>query len=389
MIHLITKTPFFSDFTEHKSIDTLAFFASAFFVVHPIQTQAVTYIVQRFESLSTTFYLVAIIYYIKLRTNSTGRCVFCFIACFVSSILAMKTKEIAFTIPITIAMFEFLFITGKSKKRLFILLPIILLVLLIPMTLVNGDISRLLYSYSTAKTIKMSHYNYVITQFPVMLTYFKLLFIPTNLNLDYDYPIYTSFFQIKVLAGFATVASLITIAFYFIYLSQKIEGTARYYLRLFSFGTLWYFITLSVESGLVPLDDTIFEHRLYLPSIGFFIAIFSILEAFPINKRISIFFSKKRKEVVFAILIIFLCIATVQRNEVWKSDVTLWEDTVKKSPDKWRCRYILSKAYIAAGRIEDAMAEVEKALFLSPESFKSYSKNGIIYLKPSSKYNGT
>ncbi|MBF0556664.1 MAG: tetratricopeptide repeat protein [Nitrospirae bacterium] len=382
MIHLITKAPFFSDFTDHKSIGTLAFFASAFFVVHPIQTQAVTYIVQRFESLSTTFYLVSIIYYIKLRTNLTGRCVFCFIVSLVSSILAMKTKEIAFTIPIIIVLFEYLFITVKSKKRLFILLPIILLILLIPLTLVNGDIMRIIHSYGNAKTVKMSHYNYVITQFPVMLTYFKLLFIPTNLNLDYDYPIYKSFFQFKVLAGFITVASIITIALYLIYLSRKMVGTEKYYLRLFSFGMLWFFITLSVESGLVPLDDVIFEHRLYLPSIGFFIALFSILEAFAINKQIRIFFSEKRKEAALAILIILLCIATVERNKVWQSDVTLWEDTVKKSPDKWRCRYILSKAYTSAGRYDTAVVELEKAVRLSPNSFRSYSNHGNIYLKP-------
>lgn len=74
MINMIASSSYFSGFTQCKSIEMMAFFAAAFFVIHPVHTQSVTYIVQRFESLATTFYLVSIIYYIKLRTTSDGGC---------------------------------------------------------------------------------------------------------------------------------------------------------------------------------------------------------------------------------------------------------------------------------------------------------------------------
>lgn len=70
------------------------------------------------------------------------------------------------------------------------------------------------------------------------------------------------------------VVSIISITIYCIYLSERLEGAAKYYLRLFSFGSIWFFVTLSVQSDLVQLADIIYEPRLYLPSIGFFIALF-------------------------------------------------------------------------------------------------------------------
>lgn len=408
MILLITITPFFADFAEHKSIRTLAFLASAFFVVHPVQTQSVTYLVQRFEALATTFYLVSIIFFIKLGTSSGRTRISYFAACFISTSLAMKTKEVAFTIPIMLLLTEFLFFTPvKRKNRLIILLPILLLIVIVPLTIVHGNIRQLPNSYNivnnerssfqrvadednpnedksnapvsdkSVKAVKSSHYTYAISQFPVMLTYFRILFFPLNLNLDYDYPMYVSFLQTKVLAGAATVMAIITLVVYFIYRSGRHNGTAKYYQRLFSFGVIWFFITLLVQSGLVSIGDLIFEHRLYLPSIGFFIALFAILELFMINKPI---FSKIRKEAVFAVLIVILCVLTIQRNKVWQSNITLWEDTAKKSPNKWRCGFLLSKAYADAGRIDDAIAELRRTITIAPMNYQSYNNLANLYM---------
>ncbi|MBF0458222.1 MAG: tetratricopeptide repeat protein [Nitrospirae bacterium] len=414
MILLIPKTPFFADFTKHQSIRTLAFLASAFFVVHPVQTQSVTYLVQRFEALATTFYLVSIIFFIKLGTSSGRTRIFYFITCFISTALSMKTKEVALTIPMMMLMMEFLFFTPvKRKNRLIVLLPILLLILLIPLAVVHGDIKQLPNSYNIVnndmstfqrvddedmsgsqrvddenasnapssnrkvKAVKSSHYTYTISQFAVMLTYLRILFFPLHQNLDYDYPMYISFLRFKVLAGALTVMAIISIAVYFIYRSGKHNGTAKYYQRLFSLGVIWYFITLLVQSGLVSIADLIFEHRLYLPSIGFFIALFALLELFMINKPI---FSKIRKEALFAVPIVILCILTIQRNKVWQSNITLWEDTAKKSPNKWRCGFLLSKAYADAGRIDDAIAELRRTIMVAPLRHQSYNNLANLYM---------
>ncbi|WP_420265228.1 tetratricopeptide repeat protein [Candidatus Magnetominusculus dajiuhuensis] len=372
-ILLTANKRLFGDFTGDRTLRSVAFFASALFVSHPIQTQAVTYIVQRFEILATTFYLLSIIFYIKARTEHSAKNIFYYITSLMMAFLAMKTKEIAFTIPITAIVVEFLFIERRGKSRLIIFLPMVLLLLIIPLTIVSGDIHRLLSSHKMAST-DTPQYQYLITQCAVILTYIRLLFFPVDQNLDYDYPLYTSFFQTKVVFGFAVIFSVIMMSLYALYRSGKSTGQQKYYLRLFGFGILWFFITLSVQSGLVPLMDLIIEHRLYLPSIGFFIAVLSVIE---IGKMRISPFSVIKAEFVLAMIIVVLCVATIKRNRVWQRPVTLWEDVVQKSPLKARGRYNLGNEYSREGRFDEAVSEFDKALVILPGFVLAYYNMGL------------
>ncbi|MBF0457292.1 MAG: tetratricopeptide repeat protein [Nitrospirae bacterium] len=383
IVMAMAKTRFFSDFTCNKSLRRMAFFAAALFVSHPIQTQSVTYIVQRFESLATMFYLLSIIFYIKARTDTSARKFFYYITSLAITIVAMKTKEIAFTIPITALAVEFLFIEKKEKGRFTFIFPMLLLMLIIPLTIVNGDIFNLLNSHKIASS-NISQYQYLITQFSVILTYFMLLFCPVDQCLDYDYPLSTSFFQIKVVLGLAVILVIIARAIYSYYRSKESEGPDKYYLRLFTFGTMWFFITISVQSGLVPLMDLIIEHRLYLPSIGFFIALLSIIEVIKIRKGTDKLFSVIRIEVLLAIVIVVLCITTIHRNRAWQTPFTLWEDVVKKHPNTARGRYNLGIEYSRTGRFDDAVIQYEKAITIKPGYVEAYHNMGLAFMNKGS-----
>lgn len=373
------KTRFFSDFTGNKALRRMAFFASALFVSHPIQTQSVTYIVQRFESLATMFYLLAIIFYMKARVRASSMKFIYYMLSLAITIAAMKTKEIAFTIPITVLTIEFLFIEKKEKGRITFVLPMLLSMLIIPLTIVNGDILKLFYSHKMASS-NIPHYQYMITQCSVILTYLKLLFFPADQSLDYDYPLSTSFFQIKVVLGLAVILVIIAMSIYSYYRSKESEGSDKYYLRLFTFGTMWFFITLSVQSGLVPLMDLIIEHRLYLPSIGFFIALLSIVEVVKIRKGTDKLFSVVRIEVLLAIIILVLCIATIHRNRAWQTPFTLWEDVVKKHPNTARGRYNLGCEYLRMGRFDEAIIQFEKAIAIKPGYVEAYHNTGLAFM---------
>lgn len=365
IILLLADTRLYSDYTDRKALQEMAFFASALFVVHPIQTQSVTYIVQRFELLSTMFYLLAIIFYIKARKVPSVWRYFYYITSLLSAFLAMKTKEISFTIPITAIVVEYLFIEGKKKYRFVVLLPMLLLLLIIPLTLVGGDISKIFNAHKIASE-STSHYHYAITQFAIILTYIRLLVFPVNQILDYDYPLYSSIFEAKAAFGLVVVVSIMTIAVYSFYRARRTDGRERYYLRLLTFGTVWFFITLSVQSGLVPLKDLLVEHRLYLPSIGFFMALLSVIEIDRICRGTKTLFPVKQTRVVLVIMLLVLCIATLNRNMVWRHPIVLWEDVVKKSPGKARGWYNLGTEYLKAGRTDDAILEFKKALVILP-----------------------
>ena len=115
--------------------------------------------------------------------------------------------------------------------------------------------------------------------------------------------------------------------------------------RLIAFGIFWFFITLSVESSIIPIVDVIFEHRLYLPSVGFVIVVAGLIAL--VWERIVVNNNRMAKITpgLFALVIIILSGATFARNTVWQSQVSLWEDVVKKSPMKARTYNGLGLAY--------------------------------------------
>jgi tetratricopeptide (TPR) repeat protein len=149
--------------------------------------------------------------------------------------------------------------------------------------------------------------------------------------------------------------------------------------RLIAFGIFWFFITLSVESGIIPITDVIFEHRLYLPSVGAFVAVTSGL--FIVWEQIK----GKRQWVGMAsaaglgLIIIILSGATYARNSMWLDEVSFWQDVIKKSPSKIRGRVNLGYAYSNQGRFEEAIREYQTALRLDPDDYQLYNNLGVAY----------
>jgi hypothetical protein len=124
---------------------------------------------------------------------------------------------------------------------------------------------------ATQETAAISRNDYLLTQFNVIVTYIRLLFLPINQNLDYDYPLAHSLFAFPTFLSFLFLVMLVIVG---VWIFRKS--------RLISFGIFWFFITLSVESSIIPIRDVIFEHRVYLPSVGFVIcltvALYQMLE---------------------------------------------------------------------------------------------------------------
>ena len=109
--------------------------------------------------------------------------------------------------------------------------------------------------------------DYFLTEFSVIVVYLRLLVLPIDQNLDYDYPVYHSLLEPKVFVSFLFLSAIISLAFYLLFVSER--STRRNLFKLTGFGLLWFFLTLSIESSIIPIEDVILEHRLYLPSIGF------------------------------------------------------------------------------------------------------------------------
>ena len=380
------------------------------FVSHPVQTEAVTYVFQRFASLVSMFCLLSLVLYIKgrLASSQAGKLASYFFA-LVCAVLAMKTKENAFTLPVVITLYEFLFFGGKLKKRLLRLLPFLLTMLIIPVTIIQiegsfGEIMKPMTEPTALGSENLTRMEYFITQFRVIPTYIRLLLLPANQNVLYDYPVYRSFLDPEVLLSFIFLAALFGAAVYLVFKTQSAKRKAQsaensmpYALgamRLAGFGILWFFITLSIESSVIPLAMVIDEYRVYLPSVGFFLAVVAgavlLVNSIAMHRAKRVGQSEKnngssvRNAMRYAlcamlILVFALASATYARNTLWADKVSLWEDVVRKNPNSPKVFNNLGIAYFEKGHYEKAIGMYQQAISLSPGNFFAYSNLGVAY----------
>ena len=347
----VKKTLHLANSKDELSPDVAALAVSFLFALHPVNTQSVSYISQRAVLLCTFFYIIAVLLFIK-STEQTGfkKPVF-YMAAIVVSILAMGSKTTAVSLPFMLLLYDYSFLKERSfSDRIRLSGPLI----------GTGIIFSLFFLFKLGndqnvgffiKEIDVLHY--VLTQFRVILTYMRLLLLPVSQNLDYDYPLSRSIFEIPTLLSMISIFLLIGLAF-----------VLRTKYKLISFGLFWFFVALSPESSFVPVADVIFEHRVYLPSIGFFLS--CSLIAHNTSRLLFHKYDRRRRNRILAVIVISvliaLSVATHSRNEVWKSRLSLWSDVLAKSPGKTRAHYNLAHALRERGLHDDAVRELEETL---------------------------
>lgn len=333
------------------------------FLTHPIMTQAVTYTVQRMTSMAALFYILSVALYARGRLfmifeNKMNFAILCFAGTFVSMMLGMWSKELLYTLPLMLWVYELFFIRDKENKintKYLAVFGVLLIAALLYQIfgIWSGVLPR--------ETREITRIDYLMTQFSVFIKYIQLLFVPINQILDYDYKIAHSFLELRTLLSFAGLIALF---------GAGVALFKKY--RVLSFFIFWFFITLAIESSIFPIIDVIFEHRLYLPMFGF--AMF--LAAVPF------YFIKKEhaKYVIYAFmaLIVVYSYATFQRNYDWKTGVTLWSDNVEKN-QKPRAYYERGNTYNLNQRFDLAIKDYNMALFLKPRYAEAFNNRGYAY----------
>lgn len=368
---------------DNMTLRGMALLTALVFAVHPIQTQAVSYMGQRYTSMAAMFYLASVLLFIwarKWQVQKRGterlttqnfvpentqekvrhirvRVFFLYFFSLVFGFLALFCKENAATLFGAILLVEY-FLFDRTwrgwKRKLIWVVPLTLVIAFLILYFFASTrglrFSNLLEDVSvlTRETRSIGRWEYLCTQFNVLVLYVRLLFFPLGQNADYMYPFRQSFFDGLTPLAFLFVLSLIIMAFWNVRKRSAL-----------SFGIFWFFITLSIESSIFTISDAMFEHRLYLPLLGFAIAVVYMI--FDLSSEY------KKWGVVFLIVsVVILGTAAYMRNRIWLHPMTLWQDVAAKSPNNYRAHYNLGNALQREGKLSDAITHYEAALRIAP-----------------------
>ncbi len=345
---------------------------SAPFALHPLQTQAVTYIWQRNTSMAAMFYLLSLTLYLRSQIaeqkEGDGNTKNLLILSIIFGVMACFTKQFSVTLAVVIFIADYYFISGtvqKMKERITTLALYLPVMMIVP-ALTAADKNEELKHIGARFEYVLSPIEYLYTQCNVIVTtYLRLIFWPTGQVHDYDITPALHFSD-----AWVTFTILCLLLGFGIWLFR--------YNRIASFGIMFFFVTMSVESSFFPLEDRAFEHRVYLPSIGIYITVVSFLIhlAGKLGKKRAVAFLLS----FFLITSTALAEASLRRNFVWSDPLVLWKDVAKKMPHKTRAFLNVGVAYERKGDLENAELWFRKALAIKPDSNFALFHIGNIYL---------
>jgi len=348
----------------------LAFFIAALWMVHPLQTQSVTYIIQRCESLMGLFYLLTLYLFLRGATAACGVWgwqVAAIIACF----LGMGSKEVMITAPVVVAYYDWVFLPGSIREKIRWRWWVY-----IGLTLAWTSVaSTLLSALSPARpgsTVGMSYQGvsalqYAQTQPGVILYYLRLSVWPAPLCLDYrDWPVADAWSD--WLPQAAVILAL---------LAATVVGLVRR--SWWGFLGVWFFGILSVTSSFLPIADLAFEHRMYLPLAAVVTAI--VMGCYFVSSRLPSVpaqTSLRASAGAACVALATLSVLTVVRNQDYSDRERMWRDVIAKRPGNARGYSNLGAILLDTGRLNEAIPAFRQGLALQPRDPMAHNYLGVI-----------
>ena len=291
-----------------------------------------------------------------------------YLLCILSGIFAFLSKQTAVSLPLTILLVEYFCFdstwAGWRRKLpwigVFLGLGFLAVIYGLSGFQSIGSFGDLMedVSRATRDSQMVSRWSYLCTQFSVVAKYVLLLFFPVGQNADPAFPFKAGFFDGWTPFAFLFLAGLCFVAILW-----------RKKMPVISFGIFWFFITLSVESTIIPIRDAMFEHRLYLPVFGFSLATSYAVFRFFGDRRVL-------ATMISFLVVVLLGIATYQRNGIWQSELLLWSDVLSKSP--WNSRAHTNMGIVLArqGKTREAIEHFNESLRIKPGDAKTLMNSG-------------
>jgi len=371
-----------------EGVNFIALFAALLWALHPIQIQAVTYIVQRMTSLAALFYLLSIYFYLKSRMSALPwRRASYYAGCALSFMLALGSKENAATLPLALVLIEIIFFqktaAGNRNRRFYMISAGFLLISLVLMLQFLPGSDFFFAEDYAKRTFTVSER--LMTEFRVVFLYLSQLFYPLadRFSIEHDVLLSTSLWTPwTTLPSMLAILLLITTGF-----------GLMWKMKVLSFSILFFFLNHLIESTIVPLE-LVFEHRNYLPSLFFFLPL-------SVGIKSLLDYYREKSTVMHVILVVFATLlltsvgfSTHLRNFAWATERSLWEDAMHKAPNSARPLTVLAEDLSRpdlANPQDDAKALVlyERALLLQQSRRNVYpailNNMAVIYMRNDNK----
>jgi tetratricopeptide (TPR) repeat protein len=320
--------------------------------LHPLQTESVTYVIQRAESLAALFTLLTL--YTFMRANGSGARVGWLATSVASCALGAFTKETAVVAPLLVLLYDAAFVAGgfiPALRQRPAYYGALFASWLILGALVASGGNR---GGTAGFGVGVTAYTYALTQSHAVVRYLLLAVWPAAQVFDYG---------VSVAQGVTEVAPYLGVLCAL--LGAAIWGGRRH--RLVALTAAVFFLALAPSSSVVPITtQTVAEHRMYLP-----LAAIVALAVVPLVVRWG-----PKAWLAVGPLAVGLGVLTIQRNQVYASELSLWRDTVAKVPDNFRAQNNLGKSLLEAGDTPAAMQALHTALRLKPEYPETHNNLG-------------
>lgn len=329
----------------------ISFWVSLIWLVHPLQTEAVTYISGRGDPLNVFFMLLGLWFFIKNQIrHTTSTFYFLFSALFL--ILALLSRETAVIFPLLLMVFYISFISKERfikafKTALTKALPYFGTVFvygILRLTVLNFENTLNFFSQSNIYTNNFSVRMYTFLN--VLWTYARLIVMPLDQHMERSVTIYTYFWNWPTVASLA-VLLVVLWALRYLYKKEKVGSSQFRYLdislfRVWFFAVVWFFVNLAMTSGITPINAQLYEHWLYFALLGPLVLVIYYLRLI-IHKH-----GGRIKFLIFLMLVFIVAIfsfLSIKRNILWGDPIKFFENILKYEPDSARINNNLGTLY--------------------------------------------
>lgn len=360
---------------SHSLLSTteIACFVSAIWALNPVQTNAVTYLVQRMTSIMALFYLLSMAFYfsarLSYRKNSTidGRVGTYAGLSLGTMVIAFLSKENSLMLPFMMICSEIWLFQNDLHRRIIAYFRRHRLTSVVALSLLATAAVMILFQMNGGyQGRNFTMVERLLTEARVVVWYLTLIIWPAPGRLSVEHHVEISR---SILNPPTTLFSIVFLGFLLWWTISK-----RRTYPLVSYGLLWFFLNVSIESTIVPLE-LVFEHRMYLPSLGLILSLVVFLHGIA-QELIHNRSAKDLRILSWCVVLIvssILTLVTFERNETWSDPITLNRDDVLKHPKSPRTHGNLAVALARSGQHEEAIREAYTAIHLGEKNYEVYT----------------